>query len=264
MNLATHWGKLYGVGVGPGAPDLITLRAVNRLRKAECIAIPRKDRFSPSVAWKTAEPAVGQVPGQERLFLNFPMTKDPEVLRPAWEKAFREIETRLSAGKSVAFITEGDPFVYSTFIYLYQHARETWPEVTIEVVPAVTSLSAVPISAGIPVADGQQRIAVIPASYGTDDLRTILRMFDTVLLMKVTSVMPQVVEALEAEGLLNSAVYVSKATMPEERIVTDVAGMKNDRCDYFAMVVVCKKGRSGILQGFPGPLSGSCELKKAH
>lgn len=242
-------GKLYGVGVGPGASDLMTLRAVDRLRKADAIAIPRRDQFTPSVAWSIAEPAVGEIPNQERFFLNFPMVKNPHLLKSAWDTAFAEIGQRLESGKSVAFITEGDPFIYSTFIYLYQHAQKLWPGVEIEVVPAVSSISAVPIAIDTPVADGQEKIAVLPATYGIQDLRTILRMFDTVLLMKVNSVMPQVVEVLNAEGLLDSAVYVSKATMQQEKIIRDITKIENDKCDYFSMVVISKKNKSGILAG---------------
>lgn len=242
-------GKLYGVGVGPGAPDLITLRALDRLRKADCIAIPRRDKFTPSVAWSIAEPNIGETPNQERIFLDFPMTKNPVLLKPAWELAFREIGERLLQGKSVAFITEGDPFIYSTFIYLYHQAPKLWPGIEIEVIPAVSSISAVPIAVDIPVADGQEKIAVLPATYGVEDLRAILRMFDTILLMKVSSVMPQVIEALEREGLLDSAIYVSKATTRQQKIVREISKIKNDRCDYFSMVVVSKKNRSGILEG---------------
>lgn len=255
------FGKLYGVGVGPGAPDLMTLRAVHCLRGVECIAIPRRDQFSPSVAWTIAGPNVGDVPGQDRFFIHFPMTKNPEILKPAWDIAFKEIGDRLDAGKNVAFITEGDPFVYSTFIYLYNHAKKNWPEIDVEVVPAVSSISAVPIVAGMAVADGEERIAVIPASYGIEDLRTILKTFDTILLMKVSSVMPQVVEAIEAEGLLDSAVYVSRATMKQQKIIRDIVAIKNDRCDYFSMVVVCKKSRSGILEGRTRAAGSSSEVK---
>ena len=242
-------GKLYGIGVGPGASDLMTLRAVHCLRNVDCIAIPRKDQFSPSVAWRIAQSNVGEMEGQERLFLNFPMTKDPVILKPAWDAAFKTIGERLIKGRSVAFISEGDPFVYSTFIYLYNAAPKLWPGIEIEVVPGVSSLSAVPISAHLPVADGQERVAVVPASYGLQDLKTILGLFDTILLVKVSSVMPQIVAILQEEGLLGQAVYVSKATMKEEKIIWDVASIKNDRCDYFSMVVVCKKSRSGILEG---------------
>ncbi|MBI4397565.1 MAG: precorrin-2 C(20)-methyltransferase [Candidatus Omnitrophica bacterium] len=245
----SQFGKLYGVGVGPGAEDLITLRAVRVLQNAATIAIPRRDEFTPSVAWRIAEPSVGEITGQERIFLNFPMTKNPVLLRPAWDIAFREIETRLRAGKSVAFVTEGDPFLYSTFLYLREHAQEHWPEIEVDVVPAVSSITAVPIAAGVPVADGQEKIAVLPATYGIEELRSVLKIFDTVLLMKVSSVMPEVCDLLESEGLLDSAVYVSKATTQQEKIVRDIKSIKNDRCDYFSMVVVSKRTKSGVLRG---------------
>jgi precorrin-2/cobalt-factor-2 C20-methyltransferase len=242
-------GKLYGVGVGTGASDLMTLRAVNCLKAVDCIAIPRRDRFSPSVAWTVAEPVVGQVNDQERIFLNFPMTKDPTRLRPAWDIAFAEIGRRLGDGKNVAFITEGDPFVYSTFIYLYNHAKAEWPDVTVEVIPGVTSISSVPITAGIPLADGQEKVAIIPASYGIEELRTILRMFDTIILMKVSCVMKDIVAALEAEGLLEHSVYVAKATMKGEQIIWDLKSIKEGNCVYFSMVMVKKAAKSGLLEG---------------
>jgi len=242
-------GLLIGVGVGPGAPDLMTLRSVQRLREADAIAIPRRSQWDESLAWRIAKGNVGEVPGQERIFLTFPMSKDPEKLRPAWAAALEAIEPRLAAGKSVAFITEGDPLVYSTFIYLMEQVLARAPRTRIEIVPAVSSITAVPAAVNLPIADGQERIAVLPATYGVDDLARVLREFDTVLLMKVGSVMPAVVEALEREGLLNRAVYVSKATTGEERVVHDLREIRNDRCDYFSMVVVARRDRSGILAG---------------
>jgi precorrin-2/cobalt-factor-2 C20-methyltransferase len=243
------YGTLYGVGVGPGAPDLMTLRSVQVLRTVPVIAIPRRSEYSPSIAWEIARPNVGEVAGQERLFLTFPMTKDPERLRPAWDEAFAQIGTRLEQGLSVAFITEGDPLVYSTFIYLLAESSERWPGVPVEIVPAVSSITAVPAVTRTPVADGQERIAVLPATYGVDDLADVLRRFDTIILMKVGSVMPNVVAALEREALLDRAFYVSKATTGQEKVVRDLRTIRNDRCDYFSMVVVAKQDRNGLLAG---------------
>ena len=241
------YGTLYGVGVGPGASDLMTLRAVNILKSAAVIAIPRRSEFDPSVAWNIAQPNVGEVAGQERLFLNFPMTKDKAVLRKAWDIAFEEIGKRLTAGLSVAFISEGDPFVYSTFIYIFNEAPARWPGVKIEVCPAVSSITAVPATTMKPLADGQERIAILPASYGTEDLARILKEFDTTVIMKPGSVMPQIVEALEQTELLDHAVYVSRATMSQQKIVRDLRSIRNDKCDYFSMVIVSRRQRSGIL-----------------
>jgi precorrin-2/cobalt-factor-2 C20-methyltransferase len=244
-----NYGTLYGVGVGPGAPDLMTLRSVRVLHSVPVIAIPRRSEYSPSLAWEIARPNVGEVPGQERLFLTFPMTKDPELLRPAWDVAFAQIGDRLERGLSVAFITEGDPLVYSTFIYLLRESAERWPGVPVEIVPAVSSITAVPAVTRTPLADGQERIAILPATYGVDDLSEVLRRFDTVILMKVGSVMPNVVEALEREDLVDRAFYVSKATTAQQRIVHDLRSLRNDRCDYFSMVVVAQQDRNGLLAG---------------
>ena len=202
-----------------------------------------------SVSWNIAEETVGPVPGQERLFLNFPMSRDPKVTTTAWDIVVKEIKDRIFAGRNVAFITVGDPFIYSSFIYLYEYAQKSWPEIQIKVIPGVSSISAMPIAAGIPVADGQQRIAIIPATYNKDDLRAIIRMFDTTILMKVSSVMPEIVEVLESEGLLDQSVYVASATMDKEQIVTDILTMKSKRCTYFSMVMIAKKDRSGVLFG---------------
>jgi precorrin-2/cobalt-factor-2 C20-methyltransferase len=243
------YGKLYGVGVGPGAPDLITLRALHVLQRVPVVALPRSSDYGASKAWEILKPTLGEVQGQERLFLTFPMNKDPERLRPAWDKAFAAIGEHLEKGMDVAFATEGDPSLFSTFIYLAQEAPRRWPSVRIEVVPGVSSITAVPAVTGIPLADGQERIAIVPGTYGLEDLGELLEHFDTVVLMKIGPEMPRIVDALERAGLLDRAVYVSKATMTEQRIVRDLREVKTERGDCFAMVVVSRKERSGVLAG---------------
>jgi precorrin-2/cobalt-factor-2 C20-methyltransferase len=192
---------------------------------------------------------LGPVPGQERLVLTFPMTKDPARLVPAWDQAFAAIGERLCRGLDVAFATEGDPSLYSTFIYLAGEAPRRWPGVAIEIVPGVSSITAVPAVTGVPLADGQERIAIVPATYGLTDLEALLAQFDTVVLMKIGPEMPRIVAALEVAGLLSRAVYVARATMPEQRIERDLRAVTPGRQDCFAMVVVSRKERSGVLAG---------------
>src|SRR3954468_14831344 len=160
--------KLYGVGVGPGAPDLITLRALKVLREVDVLALPRSNDWGESVAWSIAAPALAESTA-EKLFLTFPMNKDPERLRPALMRAMDAIGERLAADKSVAFVTEGDPSLYSTFVYVAGEARRRWPELALEVVPAVSSPMAVAAVTGVPLADGLERIAIVPANYGVED-----------------------------------------------------------------------------------------------
>jgi precorrin-2/cobalt-factor-2 C20-methyltransferase len=242
-------GRLYGVGVGPGAPDLLTLRALDVMRRARVLALPRSSDFGASKAWEIVGPALGDVPGQERLFLTFPMRKDPAALRPAFERAFAAIGARLTAGRDVAFATEGDPSLFSTFIYLREEAPRRWPGVEIEVVPGVSSITAVPAVTGVPLADGQERIAIVPATYGLEDLDDLLDRFDTVVLMKLGPELPRIVDTLERRGLAERATFVSKATMPEQRVVRDLREVRAERGDCFAMVIVAKKEHSGLLAG---------------
>jgi precorrin-2/cobalt-factor-2 C20-methyltransferase len=243
------YGTLYGVGVGPGAPDLLTLRAIKTLKDAQVLAMPRSSDYGASMAWQIIRSAVGEVPGQERLFLTFPMNKDPERLKPAWDKAFQSIGDRLEKGLSVAFATEGDPSLYSTFIYLQREAPARWPGIRVEIVPGVSSIAAVPAVTGIPLADGQERIAIIPANYGVEDLDAVLAAFDTTILMKIGSEMPNIVAALERRGLVDKAIYVSRAMMGEQRVVRDIRTIPKEYGDCFAMTVVSKKERNGILAG---------------
>jgi precorrin-2/cobalt-factor-2 C20-methyltransferase len=241
------YGALYGVGVGPGAPDLITLRALSVLRAADVLALPRASEHAASTAWHILRPTLGEVPGQERLLLTFPMANDPERLSIAWRKALDAIGAQIERGRTVAFVTEGDPSLFSTFIYLQREAPVRWPGIRIEVVPGVSSLAAVPAVSGVPLADGQERIAIVPAAYGVDDLDDLLERFDTIVLMKIGPEMPRVVAALERARLLDRAVYVSRATMAEQRIVRDLHAVAGERGDCFAMVVIAKKERAGLL-----------------
>lgn len=246
-------GTLYGVGVGPGAPDLITLRALDVLRRVPVLALPRSSDFGASMAWRIVRPVLGPVPGQERLMLTFPMARDPARLVPAWHRALDAIGGHLTAGRDVAFATEGDPSLFSTFIYLAAEAPTRWPGIRVEVVPGVSSITAVPAVTGVPLADGQERIAIVPASYGLADLDALLGQFDTVVLMKIGPELPRITAALDARGLLPCAVYVSRATMPEQHIERDLRALVDDpgrgREGCFAMVVVARKQHSGLLAG---------------
>jgi precorrin-2/cobalt-factor-2 C20-methyltransferase len=247
------YGTLYGVGVGPGAPDLLTVRAIDVLRRADVLALPRSTDFGESVAWSIVKSHLDGLPNQERIQLTFPMSKDPAKNRPCWDVAFAKIGERLEAGKSVAFVTEGDPSLFSTFVYLQREAPKRWPGIKVEVVPGITSVTAVPAVSGVPLADGQERIAILPATYGIDDLRDVLAKFDTVVLMKLGGEMPKVIAALEERDLLHRAVYVSRATMGAQRIERDLRKVGDERGDCFAMVVVTKKERCGVLLGDVAP-----------
>jgi precorrin-2/cobalt-factor-2 C20-methyltransferase len=243
------YGVLYGVGVGPGARDLLTRRAIRVLRRAKVVVLPRSSYYGRSTAWTIIRPVLREPPAQEHLFLTFPMSRQPARHVEAWEKAFTQIGQRLEKGLSVAFATEGDPSLYSTFVYLQREAPRRWPGIHVAVVPGVSSIMAVPAVTGIPLADGLERVAIIPAGYGVNDLVDVLNRFDTVILMKIGSEMSNIYKALELTSLIDKAVYVSKATTRRQRVVRDLHQMTPEHGDCFAMIVVSRKERSGVLAG---------------
>jgi precorrin-2/cobalt-factor-2 C20-methyltransferase len=242
-------GTLYGVGAGPGASDLLTLRAVRVLQEANVLALPRSSDFGQSVAWQIVSGVVGERPQQQRLKLTFPMSKDPELVRPHVMKAVSALEEPLSQGKSVAFVTEGDPSLFSTFGYVRAEAQRRWPELSVEVVPGVTSITAVAAAGGVPLSDGMERIAIVAATYGVPDLVDLLQRFDTVVLMKLGAEIPAILEALERTQLTGNAFFVSKATMQDQRLERDVRLLSAEHGGCFSMMIVKRGDRSGVLMG---------------
>lgn len=249
----TALGSLYGVGVGPGAADLLTLRALRVIESADVLALPRSSDFGESVAFSIVAPIVKDSATQVRLKLTFPMSKEAGVVGPRVLAAVDAIGGHLVAGRSVAFLTEGDPSVFSTFGYVRQEALRRWPSLRVEVVPGVTSITSVAMVGGVPLADGQERVAIIPATYGVDDLVDLLLRFDTVVLMKLGGELPSILEALERTGLTDHAFFVSKATMAEQRVERDVRRLRDEHGGCFAMMIVKRRDRSGLLVGQSPP-----------
>lgn len=246
-------GILYGVGVGPGAPDLLTLRAARVLREVPVLALPRASAYGKSTAWEIVRTALAENAEQERLFLTFPMSRDPARVKPAVLEASRAVAERLERGLSVAFATEGDPSLFSTFTYLRDELTRRLPSLRVQVVPGVSSITAAPAEAGFALADGQERIAIVPAAYGIDDLEAVLERFDTTILMKLGPELPNIVKLLERRAWLDRAVYVSRASMRDQRIERDVRQVEAERGDCFAMLIVAKKERNLLLVGGAEP-----------
>ncbi|MCD9523006.1 precorrin-2 C(20)-methyltransferase [Photobacterium carnosum] len=242
-------GKLYAIGVGPGDSSLMTLRSVELLKTIDVIAIPEKNKGQQdSFAWSIVRGAIAdkQMQGQ-RSFLWFPMSKDHTITVPAWQAGAITIAEHLNAGKNVAFITEGDPSVFSTWAYLQEELVEHFDQLEIEIVPGVTSLTAVPAATQIPLCDGEERFCVVPATYGVKMLPELVQEFDTIMLLKSGRMVPELIAVLEPLGLLECATYVSYATDPRQRVFTDLRNVPPEFC-YFATVQLSVRGRKGVLR----------------
>ncbi|AXR69948.1 precorrin-2 C(20)-methyltransferase [Leptospira mayottensis] len=247
--IARKYGKLYGVEVGPGATYLITLRAVYVLNSVSVLAIPKSSEHLEPFAWRVCSPIVRENSTQEKLFLHFPMTKDPKILIPAWDKAFSDIGKRLKKKYNVALITQDDPSVYNSWNYLLEEANDRWPGIEVEIVPAVSSITAIPATLKTPLADGRERFCVISGTYGLEDLPELIRHFDTFVLTKVGRVIPRIFYILKELNIIQNASCVSYGTTDRQKIVRNIETIQNENCDYFSMVIISIRKRKGALKG---------------
>lgn len=229
-------GTFYGVGVGPGDPELLTQKAVRVLGEVDWIFHPYDNPDGTSFAMRIVAPL--GLPATKFKAIHLAMSRDRAKDLQTYDVAADAIFAKLRKGQSVAWITQGDPFFYSTFMYLYEQMRQRYPEVPIEVIPGVTSPSAASARAGVPVSRLNDKVAVVPATYGLDTLPGLLDEFATVFLMKVNRVFDQLLEVLAALPTPVRAVYLEKVGTPEERIVTDLETLRGQKLPYFSLVLL--------------------------
>ena len=227
-------GTLYGIGVGPGAPDLLTLRAVQTIESAPVIAVPVARRDSESYA-------LAIVAGRLRadhtvLKLHFPMLRDVEARTEKRREAARQVAERLDAGQDVAFLTEGDPTLHSTFGYVLEHLPAEYP---VRVAPGVSSMAAAAADTVQPLVMADERLAVIPATFEDPAaLESILRLFDTVVLLKVYKVLDPVLDLLDDLGIAGRALVVERASHPEGRVLRDIRTLRGHSIHYLSLMIV--------------------------
>ena len=209
-------GVLYGVGVGPGASDLLTLRAVNALGKVDVILAAASPKNDYSAALETARPHLRA--DARMLRLEFPMTRDRAVLRDAWRVAAEKTQQVLEGGENAAFLTIGDPLVYSTFGYLMQTLRERAPHLPIEIIPGITSIQAAAARAGVILCENGETLRIIPGINSRDELEKALDGADTAVILKAYRNLPAIADALRATGRLDSCILASHVEQPAEKL----------------------------------------------
>jgi precorrin-2/cobalt-factor-2 C20-methyltransferase len=227
-------GTFYGVGLGPGDPELMTRKAVRILTEVDWIFYPTETRGGTSFSQRIIAPL--DLPAAKCRAIYMGMSRDRSEDLHTYATAVDAIVAEVRQGKSVAWITQGDPLFYSTFINLYEQMHEQHPEVPIEIVPGVTSASAAAARAGVPEARLEERIAVIPAIYGLEGLPKLLDEFATVFLLKVNSVFDQLLETVRTLPPTVQGVYVEKVGTPDERVVTDLESLRGQKLPYFSLV----------------------------
>lgn len=230
---------LTAVGVGPGDPELLTLKGVRALREADVILAPKAEQDGGSIAGgiiaEFLDPA-----RQELIEQVYPMRLDPQGLTTYWTTAAEEVARLVRSGKRVAFVTLGDPMLYSTFLYLQQALREIAPEIPVKIVSGVASIHAAAALAGVPLGLADERMAVLPATFEDDRLRQTLIDFDTVVLMKVGRVFDRVRDLLAELGLKDKAIYARQVGLAGQRIFTDLDLVAEQDRHYLSMIIVRK------------------------
>ena len=229
--------RLIAVGVGPGDPELLTIKGARLLREADVVVTPVGDRSDSSVAQSIIAGLVD--PDRQQLLTHvYPMKKNPAEMEDAWQASAAEVAALVRAGKTVVFVTLGDPFLYSTFLYLYRILREQYPDVAVEVVPGISSINAAAAAADLPLGLASDRIAILPATFEEDKLRRTLLDFDTVVLMKVHRVFDRVRALLKEIGGDRRAVYVKRVGLAGEAVFQDLDAVKAEDLDYLSLVIV--------------------------
>ncbi len=230
-------GKLYGIGIGPGDPKLLTLRAQQILDEVDMIFSPKGSEEGTSMARSIIEATTSKP--KEFVDLTFPMTRDEGMLKTYWQKAAEKVAQAVSRGKQVAFVTIGDPFIYSTYIYLLQALRQNVPHMEVETIPGISAFNAAASRAEVSRVEGDERLAILPVPRDLRGLREAFEQFDAVVLMKVGSKLDKIVALLKELDLLKSSVLVSRVGCPEEKIVWDFHSLeKEERGGYLSVIIV--------------------------
>ena len=228
-------GTLYGVGVGPGDPELLTLKAVRIVQSVPVIAYPA----TPQGSAQARDIAAQWLNGQREIPIAMPCMLDRGPVNQAYDEAALLIAQELETGHDVAILCEGDPLFYGSFSYLLLRLGERFPCV---VIPGVNSVSAAAAAAARPLITGEQRLTVIPATAGDAALRQALLSSDSVAILKPGRHRPRLLELLRETGRTEDVVYIEQASRPAQRIIRRFAEIPATPGTYFALFLVMRAG----------------------
>lgn len=237
-------GKFIGVGVGPGDPELITVKAVKALKVADVVCVPKSHANKPSMALSMVKQVLEErTKPPEVLELVFPMTKDGFDVKRLWAENATIVAAKAEAGKMVVFITLGDPMLYSTFLYLYHSLREGYPNLRLEIIPGVTSVTAAAASAKLPLAEREEVVSILPSDLDPGLIEETARHADNLVFMKCAHRLKDLAPILEKAGFTedSTVALVRRCTLPQEKVVVgrlgDVQNWDIGK-DYFSVAII--------------------------
>lgn len=199
--------ELICVGCGPGDPELLTVKAVNAIKNADVIICPTSKEGKPSIALSVVSSLINQEKKPEIIHLVFPMTKDSDTLSNTWEKNSQIIAEKTVSDKKVVYLTVGDPYLYSTWIYLHRELSIKYPEIKITVIPGIVSMFTFASKVGISLAEGAEKMAVIPSCYDLTKVKEIAKNCDTMIFLKDGRYFDQVINLIREAGFSNESIF---------------------------------------------------------
>lgn len=245
-----RYGRLIGVSLGPGDPELITRRGWAALQSGARWLYPIKKAEERSYALDIAvRGGLAAPPDAEALV--FPMTRNAEILAKAWSRAATRTVELLATGRDLVFLVEGDASTFATFGHLARVVRELAPDVTVETIPGVSSFAAAAARINTTLAEEDDTFAVIPAAYGVALIDHLLDEFDTLILLKVKPLLDEVLDLLERRSLLATSCFIEKVGSPDERVVSDLLSLKGEKVNYLSLMLVKnpKRARGELRRG---------------
>ncbi len=234
---------LIGIGVGPGDVDLLTVKAVRAIQNADIIMCPASKEDRPSIALTVVLPIIDQSKNQEIIKLIFPMTKDKDVLEATWKKNAKIMAETVLTGKNVVYLTVGDPFLYSTWIYMHKDLKENYPEMNVSVIPGIVSMFTFASKVGVSIAEGAEKVAIIPSCYDLSSVKEIAKHSESMIFLKDGRYFDQVIEVLKDSGFPNDSIFaIGQDLGTENEIIRKMTlGEVNDSSlttKYFSILVV--------------------------
>lgn len=235
-------GTLYGIGVGPGDPELVPLKAVRILGEVDLVftAASTKNDYSLAEDIVRAHIPAGTVTEK----LEFPMSKDKTVMESAWRQNAGHIAQRLSDGKSAAFLTLGDPLTYSTYGYILRYLKAEWPQVRVVTVPGITSYQAAAAAVNEPLVEGEESLVIMSGVHGGERLLEMGGVPENVVFMKAYRNVNGICRALQQAGMADNSVAVSNCSRADETIYWDLCQAEDQIPNYWTLVIA-KRNRRG-------------------
>ena len=234
---------LVGIGVGPGDPDLLTVKAVKAIQNADIIMCPASKEDRPSIALSVVSPLIDKSKNQEIVKLIFPMTKDKDILETTWKKNAKIMAEKVLLGKNVVYLTVGDPYLYSTWIYMYKDLRSNYPNMEISVIPGIVSMFTFASKVGVSIAEGAEKVAIIPSCYDLSSVKEIAKNSESMIFLKDGRYFDQVIDVLKESGFPDDSIFaIGQDLGTDHEVIKKLTlGEVNDdtlTTKYFSILVV--------------------------